>query len=67
MVTADDMAEAVRDTGLRRKMRCTALPTLLEGPPRVVGGREAHRRLSRVLADFGQALTPLMDDEREGE
>jgi hypothetical protein len=66
MVTADDMADAVREYRLEAEDALHALLTLLEGPPRVVGGRDVHRKLTRVLADFGQAFAPLMDDS-EGE
>ena len=55
----------VREYRLEAEDALHALLTLLEGPPRVVGGREAHRRLTRVLADFGQALVPLTDGEGE--
>ena len=63
MVTPDDMAEAVREYRLEAEDALHALLTLLEGPPRIVGGRETHRNLSRVLADFGQAFAPLTEDE----
>jgi hypothetical protein len=65
MVTADDLAHAVHEYRLEAEDALHALLTLLEGPPRVVGGREAHRRLTRLLADFGEALAPLTDGDDE--
>ena len=63
MFTADDLANAVSEYWLEAEDALHALLTLLEGPPRVVGGREVHRRLARLLADLPYALAPLAEDE----
>jgi hypothetical protein len=65
MVTTDDLALAVREYRLEAEDALHALLTLLEGSPALVGRREAHRRMTRLLADFGQALAPLSDGEHE--
>jgi hypothetical protein len=65
MVTADDLALAVREYRLEAEDALHALLTLLEGSPALAARREAHRRMTRLLAEFGQALAPLTDGDDE--
>src|SRR5262249_49938504 len=63
MVTADDFAIAVREYRLEAEDALHALLTLLDAPPRVDGGREAYRRVERVLLDLRRALIPLTAED----